>query len=428
MRNFSKLAAGAVLLCATATTLPAAAAGTSHTSTGAKIETLEDYFKLHERRGAPESTSIAGEVRLAAVTSLPGIGSRGQIASDTVPPLIYVAENGSSPKLSDVPREQIDKALADLLAERESWGTEPSVRSSEAAGETNAAAASAESEPVELEAYLDRRESWGVGAPPKEVKAPLAAGAVTPLPSAAAAPAAAEGEAPIIHPREEVPPPELTEIPQGEIESALKKLLAERESWGTEPSAEVAAAPEEADAAAAEEQSAPAEAAEAKPAPAMAEVPRADVDKALSELLSERESWGTKPSASGTQVAARPADATTCEASLREVAGKGTILFKLGSAVLDAGSYPTLDELAKLAKGCQNASIYVEGHTDNIGPDNMNQALSEQRAMAVLKYLVQGGVNSSRIEAVGYGKSRPLVPNTNAENRAKNRRIEFKVR
>src|SRR5690606_15914055 len=118
----------------------------------------------------------------------------------------------------------------------------------------------------------------------------------------------------------------------------------------------------------------------------------------------------------------------TCEDDLREAAGKGTILFELGSAVLDSKSYPTLDELSKLAKGCQNVSIYVEGHTDNIGPDNLNQALSEQRAMAVLNYLVEGGVDSSRIKAVGYGKSRPLVPNTTAENRAKNRRIEFSVR
>lgn len=427
MRNFSKLAAGAVLLCATATTLPPAAAGTVHAATGAKIETLEDYFKLHERGGSPEGVSVASELRLAAVTSFPGLGSHGQTAYDAMPPLIYVAENGSSPELSEVPRDQIDKALADLLAERESWGTEPSVGSSEAASETDAAAAPAEAEPVELEAYLERRESWGAGDPPKEVKAPLAAGAETPLPSTAAAPAA-EGEPPIIQTREETPPPELTDIPQSEIESALEKLLAERESWGTKPSAEVAAAPQEPTAAGSEEQSAPTAGAEASPAPEMAEVPRADADKALSDLLVERESWGTKPSASGTQVAARPDAAATCEAGLREAAAKGTILFKLGSAVLDAGSYPTLDELSKLAKGCQNASIYVEGHTDNIGPDNMNQALSEQRAMAVLNYLVQGGVDSSRLEAVGYGKSRPLVPNTNAENRAKNRRIEFKVR
>lgn len=353
----------------TATTVPAVPDGAVHrqdpapdADTGAKIETLEDYFKRRESWGIGKGSSLVRkEIRIAAATSIPsGLGKR--ITSDARPPVLYVAETSPPPELTEVPREEIDKRLAELLSERESWGTEPSVKS-----------AAAEAEAV--------------------------------------SPAASEGAEPAA---------QLTEIPRSEIESALAALLAEREGWSAAPSTQAEVAPSE--------PSHPASGGEAKPAPQVADVPRGDIDKALSALLSERQSWGTAPAAAGQQVAARSADATACEAELREAVGKGTILFRPGSADLDTASFSTLDELSERAKGCQNASIYVEGHTDDLGSDTVNQLLSEQRAMAVLNYLVEGGVDSSRVEAVGFGESQPLVPNTAAENRTKNRRIEFSVR
>jgi outer membrane protein OmpA-like peptidoglycan-associated protein len=67
------------------------------------------------------------------------------------------------------------------------------------------------------------------------------------------------------------------------------------------------------------------------------------------------------------------------------------------------------------------------GHTDSIGAKDANLQLSEQRAHAVVKFLSQRGVAAARIEAAGYGDTRPIAPNDTETNRAKNRRIEFRV-
>lgn len=69
--------------------------------------------------------------------------------------------------------------------------------------------------------------------------------------------------------------------------------------------------------------------------------------------------------------------------------------------------------------------IEVGGHTDDIGSDASNQKLSDARANAVRQALIKFGVAESRLQAKGYGKANPKVPNTNDESRAKNRRIEY---
>jgi OOP family OmpA-OmpF porin len=65
----------------------------------------------------------------------------------------------------------------------------------------------------------------------------------------------------------------------------------------------------------------------------------------------------------------------------------------------------------------------VEGHTDSTGADAYNQALSERRANAVLKYLVDAGVPAARLSARGFGESEPVADNDTAEGRAQNRRV-----
>jgi outer membrane protein OmpA-like peptidoglycan-associated protein/Tol biopolymer transport system component len=72
-------------------------------------------------------------------------------------------------------------------------------------------------------------------------------------------------------------------------------------------------------------------------------------------------------------------------------------------------------------------SIEISGHTDNAGNDKLNQTLSHNRAKAVFDYLVNHGVNAAKLQYNGYGKLQPVAPNTNEENRAKNRRTEFKI-
>jgi outer membrane protein OmpA-like peptidoglycan-associated protein len=76
-----------------------------------------------------------------------------------------------------------------------------------------------------------------------------------------------------------------------------------------------------------------------------------------------------------------------------------------------------------------NPTIHIEisGHTDDVGNDQNNQALSENRAKAVYQYLINNGIGAARLVYKGYGKTQPIIPNTSDENRAKNRRTEFKI-
>ena len=70
----------------------------------------------------------------------------------------------------------------------------------------------------------------------------------------------------------------------------------------------------------------------------------------------------------------------------------------------------------------------LEGHTDSIGSAKYNQGLSERRAAAVAKVLMENGVAANRISTVGYGKTQPIAENATKEGRAKNRRVDAKFR
>jgi OOP family OmpA-OmpF porin len=118
----------------------------------------------------------------------------------------------------------------------------------------------------------------------------------------------------------------------------------------------------------------------------------------------------------------------SCQAELSRIANAGHILFATDSAKLDSASFETLDRLAAAARACPGVRIAIEGHTDSEGSAEYNQRLSVRRARAVVSYLVKAGAERSQFEAVGYGLSRPAVPNDTEENMARNRRIEFSVR
>jgi outer membrane protein OmpA-like peptidoglycan-associated protein len=120
--------------------------------------------------------------------------------------------------------------------------------------------------------------------------------------------------------------------------------------------------------------------------------------------------------------------AESCETRFNVISETGAIYFKSGSAELDSKSEPLLDSGAGIAKRCPSVRFEVNGYTDNVGGRRYNQKLSERRAQSVVEYLVTKGVSAARIKATGYGETHPVVPNNSMANRAKNRRIEFRVK
>ena len=94
-----------------------------------------------------------------------------------------------------------------------------------------------------------------------------------------------------------------------------------------------------------------------------------------------------------------------------------TVLFRQGTAELLPESGPALDKLAAELRATPALRLRVAGHTDRLGETGKNQVLSEQRAEAVRAYLVKAGVAAARLEAVGYGDSRPLHPSPDIRNR-----------
>jgi len=86
-----------------------------------------------------------------------------------------------------------------------------------------------------------------------------------------------------------------------------------------------------------------------------------------------------------------------------------------------------LSRIAGILMTSKDYQIYVYGHTDNIGTDEYNLALSERRAESVRDYLVEAGIDARIIDTQGFGKSQPLVPGTDEAARAKNRRVELGI-
>lgn len=129
---------------------------------------------------------------------------------------------------------------------------------------------------------------------------------------------------------------------------------------------------------------------------------------------------GTRVDAHGCPV---PAEAEMTE---RGTYSFGSIYFDTGRSTIRPESRPVLDEVVKYLKEYPEVRLEVQGHTDNVGPEDLNQRLSDARADAVRTYLIDSGIAADRLTAKGYSMSVPAVSNDTKEGRAKNRRIEFK--
>jgi len=103
------------------------------------------------------------------------------------------------------------------------------------------------------------------------------------------------------------------------------------------------------------------------------------------------------------------------------------VLFDTGQYTLKPGAREKLAKVSGILVAYPNLQLQVEGYTDNVGSDDFNQKLSEERAAAVRDYLTSQGVAQPGISAAGYGKSDPVADNSTSQGRAENRRVQLVV-
>jgi outer membrane protein OmpA-like peptidoglycan-associated protein len=135
------------------------------------------------------------------------------------------------------------------------------------------------------------------------------------------------------------------------------------------------------------------------------------------------------------QLEARTREADRVQQELRDLQAKqtdrgmvltlGDVLFDTGKATLKPGAYSTIDRLAQVLNSSHNSRVVIEGHTDSVGSEEMNQSLSEQRAQAVQSALMQRGVSGSQVRSLGKGETTPVAGNDTASGRQANRRVEL---
>ena len=103
------------------------------------------------------------------------------------------------------------------------------------------------------------------------------------------------------------------------------------------------------------------------------------------------------------------------------------VFFKTEKWSITTESFHELDKLVALLEDVPNLEIEISGHTDNTGSKVFNELLSQRRADAVVKYLVDKGIERNRLKAKGYGSSKPVQSNDSSSGRALNRRTEFEI-
>ena len=104
-----------------------------------------------------------------------------------------------------------------------------------------------------------------------------------------------------------------------------------------------------------------------------------------------------------------------------------TILFDTGKATIKFQSAEVLNQILNVLKKYPNSRFRIEGHTDSVGKKAKNMILSQNRADAVKVYLIQGGIDASRLESQGFGPEKPIASNKNKKGRELNRRVEINL-
>lgn len=110
-----------------------------------------------------------------------------------------------------------------------------------------------------------------------------------------------------------------------------------------------------------------------------------------------------------------------------EVEFDSKVLFDFGKSELKDASKETLNDLVTILKKYPDTDIEIQGHTDNVGSDAFNETLSSKRANAVMIYLIDRGIASSRLNPKALGERYPKYSNDTEEGRSQNRRVEFLI-
>lgn len=104
-----------------------------------------------------------------------------------------------------------------------------------------------------------------------------------------------------------------------------------------------------------------------------------------------------------------------------------TILFDTGKSSIKAESTSVMVDIIQILNEYPTAKFTVEGHTDSVGSESLNQKLSESRANSVRDFLIDKGIGSDRLTAIGYGEAKPIATNNTRAGRAQNRRVEINL-
>jgi len=172
-------------------------------------------------------------------------------------------------------------------------------------------------------------------------------------------------------------------------------------------------------------------------APAQAPVragglPAINVDERISDCSCKTDpSSCAKPVVASAPVSEEVYASSPAPASKPAIMDKGRqtldVEFDYNKSIIKQGYYKDIDDLANVMKNYPELKVVIEGHTDNLGSAAYNKKLSQQRAEAVKKYLVERGIDANRIKAQGFGEERPIASNDTEEGRQKNRRVEAAV-
>jgi outer membrane protein OmpA-like peptidoglycan-associated protein len=197
------------------------------------------------------------------------------------------------------------------------------------------------------------------------------------------------------------------------------KMKQEAEAAAAEAAQQKAEAEKAKAEAIAQQQALAAETAKAKEAAAQSDALRAQAEKDRERAENEKQELRARLLQQLNSILA------TRDSARGLVANMSDVLFRSGSFELLPAARERLAKVSGIVLAYPSLHVAIEGHTDSVGSDEYNQQLSERRAQAVRDYFVQQGINSSAVEAKGYGKTEPIASNETTEGRQQNRRVEL---